>query len=102
MTNVEVLLVAALMLQGMHMVGFAVYVSRQRGRPAPPAPSPTTGAFQDRVRELVLEQNARWPDRSGQAKHHQVYGTLVKEFPDVDRTDVVIAIAQSVKTVRFA
>ena len=52
-------------------------------RPVIVAPARTDDAFMARVRELVTEQDARWPDRSGQAKDHQVRAVLMKEFPGV-------------------
>lgn len=33
------------------------------------------------ARTLVQEQETRWPDRSGEAKRHQVYAALLEMFP---------------------
>lgn len=45
-----------------------------------------------RVRELIDEQDARWPDRDGEGKRHQVYARLIKDFPDARKRDLSLAI----------
>lgn len=45
-----------------------------------------------RALALVNEQDARWPERSGEAKRHQVYALLLKEFPDTSKRSVSRAI----------
>jgi hypothetical protein len=46
----------------------------------------------DRARILVQEQNQRWPDRDGEAKRHQCYARLVKEFPTRAKREIARAI----------
>lgn len=41
---------------------------------------------------LTREQESRWPERSGEAKRHQVYALLLKEFPDTSKRSVSRAI----------
>ena len=47
-----------------------------------------------RVQELMDEQDARWNDRSGEAKRHQVLARLVKEFPTVRERELGLIIEQ--------
>jgi hypothetical protein len=41
---------------------------------------------------LTLEQDQRWPERSGEAKRHQVWSQLRKEFADASGKAISRAI----------
>jgi len=45
-----------------------------------------------RARVLTAEQDERWGDRDGEAKRHQVYSRLIKEFPDRQKRELARAI----------
>ena len=45
-----------------------------------------------RAQALTEEQDARWPERSGEAKRHQVYSRLLKDFPETPRRILARAI----------
>lgn len=60
-----------------------------------PPPPATDDAVLTRARLLTLEQDMRWPDRSGEAKRHQVYAALVKEYPDLSRRRLSRAIEEA-------
>lgn len=45
-----------------------------------------------RAAMLVQEQDSRYPDRSGEAKRHAVYGRLVKDYPTRPRHEIGLVI----------
>ena len=49
--------------------------------PQPAAALTHVPALLDLARRLVREQDDRWPDRSGEAKRHQVLAQLIDAFP---------------------
>lgn len=56
--------------------------------PSPEAPPPD-GLFQ---RAVVLVRDADKLDGSGEAKRHQVYARLIKEFPARSKRDISLSI----------
>jgi hypothetical protein len=66
--------------------------------PPPPAPPSTDivltiprDALFEAAKALVAQQQ-QWPDRSGEAKRHQVYAALLKAHPTAQRRAVALAI----------
>lgn len=49
-----------------------------------------------RARVLAQEQDAKWPDRDGEAKRHQVYSRLLKEFPTRAKREIARAIEDAI------
>lgn len=44
------------------------------------------------AKDLVQAQQAQYPERSGEAKRHQVFAALLKDFPDAKARSVALAI----------
>lgn len=72
----------------------AAWLRRLADRLDPPvAPvAPDLGPLLARAVALVAEQEARWPDRDGEAKRHQVYAALIKAFPGESKRVIARAI----------
>lgn len=49
-------------------------------------------ALIDRARDLCAQQTDLMPDSSGEAKRHQVYAQLIKEYPTVAKRRLALAI----------
>lgn len=58
----------------------------------PPSPEPMLST----ARELVREQQVRWPDRDGETKRAAVYRSLLNIYPAASRRDVSRAIEEAV------
>ncbi|HND25058.1 MAG TPA: hypothetical protein PK229_12115 [Rhodocyclaceae bacterium] len=58
----------------------------------PAVPVTTPDAVSVLARALVQDQQARWPERSGEAKRHQVYAQLIDAFPDTPKRALSRAI----------
>ena len=54
--------------------------------------APDLGPLLARAVALAAEQDARWPDRDGEAKRHQVYAALIKAFPGESKRVIARAI----------
>lgn len=57
----------------------------------PPAPRVDTAVVR-LARTLAATQNDRWPDRSGEAKRHQVFAQLIDAFPTTSKRALARAI----------
>lgn len=57
-----------------------------------PAAAPNLEPVVILARTLVQEQETRWPDRSGEAKRHQVYAQLLDAFPETPKRALSRAI----------
>lgn len=57
-----------------------------------PADAPALGPVAALARVLVQEQETRWPERSGEAKRHQVYAQLLDVFPGTPKRALSRAI----------
>lgn len=57
---------------------------------------PESTPFERRAIELAREQEDRWPERDGEAKRHQVYARLIKEFPEMRRRVLARVIEDAV------
>lgn len=58
-------------------------------------PTATDPAVKALATLLCLEQETRWPDRSGEGKCHAVYGALLKAFPALPKRTLRRAIEDS-------
>lgn len=64
----------------------------------PPPPVRTSlSPLEFRAVALTQWQDGHWPDRDGEAKRHQVYAQLVKEWPDTSRREISRAIETALK-----
>lgn len=57
-------------------------------------PEPEPNPFHARVRSLMAIMDARFGAGFGEAKRHNVYAQLIKEYPDVRKRDLAYAIEQ--------
>jgi hypothetical protein len=55
-------------------------------------PQHTDPALLKEAGNLCFMQEVCWPGRSGEAKRHQVYSQLLKQFPDRNKRAVAKAI----------
>lgn len=56
------------------------------------APSDVPAELQAQIAGWIQEQETRWPERSGEAKRHQVYAAAVKAAPTVSKRAISQAI----------
>ena len=76
------------------LVAFGLWLARLGGWIAPPctrAHLDVPPTLAGRIMELALEQHAS-PTSSGEAKRHQVYARLLKDFPNMPHRQVALAI----------
>lgn len=57
-----------------------------------PVPVSPLSVYEQAALVLINDQQARWPDRSGEAKRHQVLARLLKDFPSARERDLAFAI----------
>ncbi len=57
-----------------------------------PVPVVPLDALTQHAQVLIHEQETRWPERSGEAKRHQVYAALIDAFPGVSKRAISRAI----------
>lgn len=48
--------------------------------------------LQTQIQGWIKEQDTRWPERSGEAKRHQVYAAALKAAPDISKRAIARAI----------
>lgn len=58
----------------------------------PPSPEPMLST----ARDLVREQQARWPERDSEAKRAAVYRALVNTYPAASKRELSRAIEEAV------
>ena len=55
-------------------------------------PNELPNPFSDLIRALMREQEVRWPERSGEAKRHQVMAVVQKTFNSARARDIAYEI----------
>lgn len=79
------------------MIAIAALLRRLADALDPPTPvmvPELPNLFLDRVRALIARWDATLGPGFGEAKRHQVYAQLLKEYPDTRKRDLAFAIEQ--------